>query len=66
MHLWAYLIFSNPETVTRVLCYSKVMTEQLDLEERLQQAEKMASLGQLAASTTGESREYREYAEKVV
>lgn len=61
VHVWAYPMRSvsqvaDTPTLSGVLCYGKIMTAELAMEERIQQAEKMASLGQLSAGLAHELR----------
>jgi len=61
VHVWAYPMRAMGHTadapaLSGVLCYGKVMTSELAMEKRIQQAEKMASLGQLSAGLAHELR----------
>jgi PAS domain S-box-containing protein len=49
-----YPIFSEEETVRFIVCYARDITEQKQVEQRMQQTEKLIALGQLAAGVAHE------------
>ncbi len=49
-----YPIFYDDATVRNVVCYAKDITEQKQVERRIQQTEKLVALGQLAAGVAHE------------
>lgn len=60
VHVWAYPMNGSDgrsqDAPSLAFCYGKIMTKELAVEERMQQAEKMASLGYLAAGIAHELR----------
>ncbi len=49
-----YPIVSEQDTVLNIVCYAKDITEQKQVEQRIQQTEKLFALGQLAAGVAHE------------
>ncbi len=49
-----YPIFASPGELRNMVCYAKDITEQKRVEERMQQTEKLAALGRLAAGVAHE------------
>lgn len=56
LHLWTYPMFNLEGELEFVIEYAKFVTEQKKLEREIQQAEKLSSIGQLAANIVHEIR----------
>ncbi len=54
VHTWSYPVRDNEGRVTSVLAYTKIVTQQKELERQLLQAEKLSAIGQLVAGVAHE------------